>query len=305
MIGIITRAESIFSSGGPFFHLYTEPVEDDLLIQSVQDYIVFNNLIAVASFECGARILAFAIMSNHLHIVLENDLECNMLFFSVLKRRLRRYYSRHGRGGAIRKMNSGYTRIDNLKQLRDVIIYVIRNPFVIREDVNPLSYRWCSGYLYFNSFLDTGGRPASELSIRERYRVTFSKTGVHLSPRMLVRDAVVNPVSFVDYRRVMSFFDNARQFLFWVFKNVEGQVETARRLGEMPFLNDEELLSLTFKLCRSVFGVKSPRDLQPEKRRQLALKLKNESGASNGQVARCTNLPLKEVNALFPLSAKR
>ena len=90
-----------------------------------------------------------------------------------------------------------------------------------------------------------------------------------------------------------------------VFKNVEGQVETAIRLGELPLLNDEELLSLTFKLCRSLFRTQTPKELSLENKKQLALKLKNEYGASNGQVSRCSNLPLPVVNAMFPLAAKR
>lgn len=133
---------------------------------------------------------------------------------------------------------------------------------------------------------------------------TCSRILTGLDPKLLIKEGVANPASFVDYERTMEFFGSARKFIMQVFKNVEGQVETALRLGELPLLNDEELLSLTFKLCRSLFRTQTPKELSLENKKRLALKLKNEYGASNGQVARCSNLAPAIVNEMFPLAAK-
>ncbi len=301
----ISKAEAFFNDAGPFFHLTTEPIEDDLLVSDEADCIFINNIIAIASFQTECRLLAFAIMSNHLHFILEGAKVDCMLFFEHIKSKTIPYFTKHGRGNVARRLEPKYIDINNLKQLRDEIVYVIRNPFVIRVDVNPLAYRWCSGFLYFNPFLDKGGVSAALLPVRAKREFSRSRNPEGLDARILVRNGVANPASFVDYERTMSFFDNVRQFLMWMFKNVEGQVETARRLGEMPHLNDDEVLSLSFKLCRSMFAVNTPRELALDKRKKLALKLKNEYSASNGQIARCVNLPLDEVNTLFPLSAKR
>lgn len=300
----ITKAEKLFLEAGPFFHLATKPLEDALLINDESDYIVINNIIAIVAFMFDCKILAFAIMSNHLHFILEGSREECLAFFQEIKARLMRYYRRHGRGDIIKKIETDPIPILNLKQLRDEIVYVVRNPFVIRTDVNPLAYRWCSGRLYFNPFLDTTGKSAAKLSVREKRHLCSSKTDLKLDERLLVQDGVANPASFVDYKRAMDFFDNARQFMMWMFKNVEGQVEASRRHGERPNLNDDEMISITFKLCRGEYAANSPREMAMEDKKQLALKLKNEYSASNGQIARCVNLPLHIVNSMFPLSAK-
>ena len=287
------------------FHLSTEPIEDAVVFASEADFITANNLIALAISCSNCVLLAMAIMSNHLHFILEGTREECLAFFENLRFRLQKVFVRGGKGGIIARMNPGLVLINDLSQLQDEIAYVIRNPFVARTDVNPFAYKWCSGYLYFNQFLDNGGVPANRLKGRALREFTHSKADAVLPVAILVLNGVANPASFINYKRAESFFDNARQFIMKVLKNIEGQIEAAGRHGELPHLNDEEMFVLSCKICRFVFKVNSPKELTEGDKKKLALKLKNEYGASNGQVARCANLSLAIVNGMFPLSAVR
>lgn len=103
----------------------------------------------------------------------------------------------------------------------------------------------------------------------------------------------------------MSFYDNARQFIYSVLKNVEAQVETALKYGDDPALNDEEMWPIVIGLCREKFKADKPSLLSIESKKQLAVQLKNRYRSSNKQLARVLKLPLSEVDALFPLCAKR
>ena len=102
------------------------------------------------------------------------------------------------------------------------------------------------------------------------------------------------PGSFVQYRMVESLFPNARKFMFWLFKNVEAQVEVALRFGEIPFLSDDEMLSVVYRLCRSDYIVDRPRDLTPEQRIKLAIQLKSKYRVSNAQLTRILQIPEEE-----------
>lgn len=304
-----SMAEAKFQNSGPFFHVHTEPIESDLLIRNESDAVTLNNLLAVATLLSGSRLLAFALMSNHIHLIIEGGPDVCEACFEGFKTQLLNHRSRHGGSSAIKKMKAGYTSINSLRQLRDEIAYVIRNPFVVSEDVNPLAYRWCSGYLYFNPLLNTRGVQLADLPVRTRRAILHSRNlppdNAAILTGLIANGSEVNPCSFVDYLRAMEYFDDARNFVMCVFRNIEGQVETARRLGEQPRLNDTEALSLTLKLCRGLFAVNSLRDLTFSQRQQLALKLKNEYSSSNGQIARCTRLSLSDVNMMFPLAAKQ
>ena len=297
--------ERVFREGEPFFHLHTKPLETGVIFENDIDRAIALVYIAIAARAVGVEILAYALMSNHFHFILQGSKEQCQAFFGFVKARLSLYFSRHGRPGSLKAIKDPEpTPITSLKQLQDEIAYVIRNPYVVRVDVNPLAYLWCSGFLYFNPLLDhIRTRPTSGLTVQEK-RTLLRSHDVDLLEGLTWVDGCVFPGCFVNYRLAESMFRDARQFTLTVFKNVESQVETALRLGETPSVNDDEMLSASLRLCRNEYGVKGPSQLTEKQKIDLAKKLKFDYYASNGQISRFTTLPLDTVNALYPLSAK-
>ena len=297
--------ERVFREEGPFWHLHTKPLETGVIFENDIDRAVALVYVAIASKTVGVDILAYALMSNHFHFILRGDEDKCRAFFGLVKARLSLYFSRHGRPRALKAVEDpDPTPITTLKQLQDEIAYVIRNPYVVRVDVNPLAWPWCSGFLYFNPLLDQiRVRPTSRLTLNEKRKLLKSRN-VELPDGLTWVDGCVFPGSFVNYPLAELMFQNARQFTITVFKNVEAQVETALRLGERPAVNDDEMLSASLRLCRDDYGVKGPSHLSEEQKIDLARKLKYDYYASNGQVSRFTTLPVATVNTLYPLSAK-
>ncbi|MBR5257032.1 MAG: hypothetical protein IKV62_09710 [Bacteroidales bacterium] len=297
--------ERLFQESGPFFHIHTKPLETDVIFMNDEERAVAMVYIAIAAMLAGVDVLAYALMSNHFHFILRGQ-ECRCKdFYARFAKMLGLYFSRHGRIGVLDAIEKPVpTPITTLKQLRDEIAYVIRNPFVVRKDVNPFAYTWCSGFLYFNPLLSMlPQRPASALTLREKRALTHSRN-LSLPMGLTLVNGMVFPGSFVNYRLVESMFTDCRQYMFWVFKNVEALVETALRLGEKPSLPDDDILSISLQICKKEFGVKGPSYLTETQKYALAKKLKYDYYASNGQIARFTGLLPKAVDALFPLAAK-
>lgn len=299
--------EQLFLEGGPFFHLHTSPIEQDLLFNTPEEMDEALNFIALAAFETTCRILSYAIMHNHLHFIVEGGRDICEAFFERFKRRLALTLSKRKKSALVHQIQIGITPINSLKQLRDEIVYVIRNPFVDRVNVHVFAYKWCSGFLYFNDFLEeiaSGSISASKMSIDKR-RAFKHERNADIDPRLLIIDGTVLPSCFVDYKRVEAFFENARQFVQWVLKNVESQIEIAKRLGEQVVLDDSELWSITRRLSREIGGVNTPRELPLNPRTKLIKTIKYDYGASNAQIARCTGLPRNTIDDMFPLSARK
>ncbi len=298
--------EKNFVEGGPFVHLCTKPLENELLFRTEEELDTALNLLAVAAFETECKILAFALMSNHMHFILEGQRPVCEAFYENYQSRLVKLHRLEGRSSVYLAATPSFIPINNLRQLRDEIVYVIRNPFVDRTRVNLFSYRWCSGYLYFNGLLDLmiEGESASELPILKR-RAFKHERNADIDPRIMIHKGVVLPSCFVDYERVEQFFENARQFVHWTLKNVESQLDIAKRIGEKFFLDDNDLWNVVFRMCRETYKVEKPGELSHENKVRLANTLKREYNASNAQIARCTKFTLEVVNELFPLSSKQ
>lgn len=297
-------AEMAFLEAGPIFHLYTKGLETDVLFYSDQERSIALNYMAIACYETGCILLAFAIMTNHFHFLLLGEREQVAEFYERFLQLLKNYYSHHGRSLPASSLEPGLTPIEDVKHFRTELAYVIRNAFVVNPDVNVFADPWSSGNLYFNPLLVREGLPASALKGRALREFTKSRIITSVDLRMHIKDGVAQPWSFVDYKKAESFYDNARQFVNSVLKNVEAQVETSLRYGEDPALNDDEMWPIVFGLCRDKFKADRPALLSPEDKKQLAIQLKNRYRSSNKQLARLLGLPLKEVDAMYPLSGK-
>lgn len=299
--------ERLFQESGPFYHLNTKPLENGLIFENDEDRRVALNLIALATKEYRIEILAYALMSNHFHFIIRGELVDGLAFFERLKKRLSNYFSRRGRPNILDSvhMDPDTPAIKNLTQLRNEIAYVIRNPYVVRVDVNPLAYTWCSGFLYFNPFLASlNSKTPNQLTYKEKKEITRSPYPT-LDPTFRVRNRMIAPESFVNYKLVERLFPNARKFTWWVFKNMEAQREVSQSMGERPNLNDDELFKTAQQICRTEFHHENVNELPQQERKELAIMLKNRWMASNNQIARIARLDQRIIDTMFPLTAKQ
>ena len=299
-----SRAEVLFRESGPFYHLYTKALESEVFFSAVEGRKIAANYLAIAIKVSGCKLLAYAIMDNHFHFVMEGAMADVLAFYENFRGMYGNYLSRHGKSGNIMSLASPcFTPISSLRQLRNAIAYVLRNPFVVNPDVNLFACPGTSANLYFNPSLKYEGEPASKLTVRALREIIRSKDTSVVDGSIYFLDGEAQPWSFVDFRRAEAFFDNARQFVFCLVRNVEGQIETALSCGETPVLCDEDLIPHIFKLCKERFRAESPSALDIRRKKELALIVKKTFYSSNKQIARLVKLPLADVNTLFPLSA--
>lgn len=300
----VSPSEQLFRDSGTIYHLYTKALESDIYFSEAKEKNLALNYMAMSVKKSGARLLAYSVMSNHFHFILMGSEAVVKAFFTLFRDLMASYFRFHGRPGLMDSAELGLTSINTLVQLRNEIAYVIRNNFVVRKDVNVFADPWSSGFLYFNPLLNKDGVPASLLKSRDIREFTRSRVVKEIDPEIFVKDGVACPWSFVDYNLTMQFYDSARQYVDSVIKNVEAQIETAMRYGESLSVSDDEMISVVYRISRQKFGNAKPRELNDQDKKQLAIILKREYNSSNGQIARLTSLPQRDVDALFPLATK-
>jgi len=299
------QQEYLFADNKPFIHLYTSPLETSLLMEDDEDRTSILNMIALTSAKISVSVLAYALMSNHIHLLLKCDEVQGKIFYDALFKRLARYLTLKGRLGCTKHITCGITPITTLKQFQNELVYIIRNPYVVRDDINLLSYRWCSGYLYFNELLcKQSGLLPDRINYRERRKITRS-SAENIPESFRIDGNLILPESFVDYALVETLFGSARRFLYCTLRNVEAQVLVAQGYGEIPMLSDDELFILSRDLCESLYRTRQPKDLSDVQKKEFAARLRQLYHTSNSQLARLTTLDPILVNELYPLTAKR
>lgn len=293
--------ENEFLSGGPYWHLSTDGKKQEIIFIDDDDFKFAMTCLALLVLEYKVKIIAFVFMNNHLHWILEGaEAECLALFKAFVKR-LKAYMHRKGRFGVLDDFDCGTPiPITTLEQMRNEIAYVHRNPYVVRTDVLPYTYRWGDGCLYFNPMsLNIQGQAPSSFSYTE-LRAILNSRYRELPDSYRIFQNYVLPLSFSYFRKGMNLFRHASHYFGILTKNLESSSEIAKRLGDMVVLNDEEIFPLARRLSSNRYGISSVKDLNGQQKIDIAKTLHFEYHVGNKQVSRVLALDPSIVNQLFP-----
>jgi len=293
--------EATFLNGGRWWHLYTPGNLTSLIFASDNDYRFAMNLMARCLTEFPAlKVVAFEIMSNHLHIVLCGDESIINEFFALYRKRLKRYLTTKVKGRLSNQFQMSLKPVNDLKALRDVIVYVNRNGYVVNPSHTPFSYPWGTGRYYFNDVQITERlSDVPDIGIRRMFR----SRNPHLPDDFRIIDGHVAPPEYCAIKLGMAMFRNAHQYFYMVSKNIEAYETLAAELDDGEFLTDSELFPLVVKIVKSGYNAVTLRDLSQAQKLELARKLRSDYRSSNGQIRRVLGLSQYEVDSLFPLSA--
>ena len=304
--------EAAFSRGGPFWHLYTDGEKMEIIFSQPQDFmfgITLLGLCCAAYPQC--RVLTFTLMSNHIHVVLAGSEKDVRGLFAYFKERLRRYLSSEKRFCRMERFNADLFQIPDLQALRNEIIYVNRNGYVVSPDCTPFSYWWSAGVFFFNPMGEMlPVKPFAALTDRERRALCHSRP-LTLPDRYLVLDGfrtaqnvaagqMLFPPSFCAIGEAEGFFRDAQQYFRRLSRDHEAFSEVANRLGERIFLTDDELFGAVCAISSKEYGVNLPSLLPAKEKQNLARKMHFDYNASNKQIQRMLKLSPTSVAELFP-----
>lgn len=297
--------ELVFRGLRPCWHLYT-PENYPVILQEAADYKAAMTLLALCALTFPTvKFLTFEWMSNHLHIVLSGPPEEISLLFDMLKMYLGRYLKGLGRSAGLVNWEFKLRETEELRDIRNVIAYVNRNGFIVRQDFTPFSYPWGANRYFFN--------PEAVLRFQE-YTGTLQKKTVrqlfhtHFFDRAVGKpflDGIVPPPVFCDIRTAESLYRNAQHYFWMVSKNVEGMKGIAEQIGESIYYTDDDLFTVILKLCREKYGVEKVSLLSAPAKIELARQMHFEYNASAKQITRILKIDPATLDSCWPGAEKR
>ena len=282
-----------------FFLITTDHLETRLWFLDDDDFKTGMNYVATVAFMCGVRIIAFILMSNHVHFVLECTRELAFRFITEFKRLYSRYLNqRHGTKELLR---GNGVDIQELRlgdeSLERAIAYVQMNCVAANICLEPAAYPWGTGRTFFQVSAKRG-QCLGALSARRKNKLLHSKM-ILPAGWMLGEDGYILPESYVPVRFVESLFRTPRRMQYFLQSSSKAKRVLDRIEKDLPAFRDQVILAAIPDLCHSLFQKRSIEELDIQQRTELARQIRYRFSADIHQIARVSGIPYQQIAILL------
>ena len=279
----------------------TSHLEDCLWFMDEEDFRVAMNYVAIQAAACPeVVVLAFILMSNHVHFVLKGREEDVVAFVNGFKQRYSLYYYKKHRVNALLHRNALDVKLipyDD-EAVERVLAYVQMNCVAANICSHPSQYPWGTGNSFFN--LDAGrGKRIGQLSRRAWKRMAHSDWSAIPENWNINEKGYVEPASYVDVRTVESFFRSPKRMNY--FYNSSSKAKKRLGLSEdgIPDFSDQTILAALPDLYRSLFQKESFAELNLEEKKECVRQIRFRFSADAHQIARVCGITYDEAARLL------
>lgn len=296
------------------YHVCLSAGPDGVLCREEEDYIRLINCIAVSAHCSGAFLLAYVVMSNHVHIcVRTGDLRrFNKRWRYMYTRYFNYKYARKGRLGG----DPYIVELKGLHHILTAIAYILRNPMHHGIAATPFGYKYSSVHAVF---------------MKELGRVAATTIPANLMYKSLAEDiapppgykmdesGLFLPECVIDVEDVENKFSTARSFLYYMnrlsgskweeeqLQDADGQspvtieiIERGTGMNDLQTMLSNEFGRANYNamtdvalckkidtICQTEYEGRTVYELDPVILRQLAERLRRIHHLPASQLARC------------------
>ena len=274
------------------FFLSTEHLENCLWFKDDEDFKVGMNFAAIqAASDPDVKVLAFILMSNHVHFVLWGWKQDAESFINQFKRRYSVYYqAKYGGRELLRRNKVDIKPIPDEDEAREkAIAYVQMNCVAANICTYPTQYPWGSGNVFFNP-TPIGGKKVSELSKRSLYRLLHSESDCLPKDWLISEDGYVVPSNYLAVKTVEAIFRTPKRMIYFLNNSSKAKKKVESSDKNLPAFKDQTLLACLPDFCRSMFDKSSFGQLSEEEQAELLKQLRFRFSADANQLARVCGL---------------
>lgn len=283
-----------------FYFITTEHLEDRIWFKDEEDYKSGMNYVAVISFLLGIKVVAFILMSNHVHFLLicRSRKEAE-LFINEYKTRYSKYYcNKYGEGELLRRNGVDIQEIDlEGESLERIIAYILMNSVAANICLTASDYPWGSGGVAF-SIKQKKGRKLGDMSLREKRRKLHS-TAELPSEWIFLDDGYIDPSSYVYEEYVERLFRTPKRMNYFLINSSKAKKTLAENEHMVPSFRDQVVVAAISDLCRSLFGAGNLADLDERQMVELVKQIKRCFYSDVNQIARVTGRSYSEVAGML------
>lgn len=281
-----------------FWFITTDHLTDRIWFRNDDDFKMGMNLVAVLACVLSVDVVAFILMSNHVHFVLACSYAKAEEFIEEYKRRYSQYLRwKYGLKETLRGVDCEIMFVDGQNEsLEWVIAYVQMNSVAANICLSPTGYPWGTGNAFFK-----------ESKVRWTHLGEYSRRAVRsilhtkeeLPANLLLSDSgYILPESYVQVQFVETLYRTPKRMLFFL----QYSSKAKRRLSaenDVPSIRDQVIVAAIPDLCQSLFRKASLGSMSESELGELLKQLRFRFSANVNQLARVTGIPYEKVVTLL------
>lgn len=281
------------------YHIFSSGTKDDTWFKDKDTPKDIVNALAVSyARSADARILAYCIMSNHIHLTLHGDLPACTSLMKTFIMQMKRILPEK----LISGIETSCSEIKDLEYLLTCIAYGDRNPLKGGITILPCYYEWSSAGLLFRAddpSHDTAYRPIGSFMKREQ-RKLFHTHDILPQEWLVGPDQRIWNGNFVEYKTTQKLFNNSpARYLYYLARN-SGEL-MLRRSGRSQGLtmNDVELKGKMLEVSMTFFKKDRITDLSLPERLKVAREMRRKWAVSFKQLGRLLHIKGDDLEELL------
>jgi REP element-mobilizing transposase RayT len=284
-----------------YFLLTTEHLEDCLWFREDSDFKVAMNYVAIQAACCpDVDVLAFILMSNHVHFVLNGSNNDIMEFITQFKHRYAIYYwNKYGVKEFLRRNDVDVRLIPcEEESLERAIAYVQMNCVAANICLHPSQYQWGTGDVFFSKH-DYKGSRLGDMTARARIRMLHSECDILPLNWTVSESGFIKPKSFVAFQTVEALFRNPRRMNYFLNSSSKAKKRIETVDDNHPAFKDQTILKVLPDLCWSLFHKSSFKELQTDEQIEFARQIRFRFCSDANQIARVCEITYAEAAGLL------
>lgn len=279
----------------------TDHLEEGLWFRDDEDFITGMNYVAIQAARGRVTVLAFILMSNHLHFVVNGRWEGVKAFIDTLKSRYSRYLSnKYGEKEFLRRNRVDIQEVEDVDDaVRRVIAYVQMNCVSANICLTPGMYPWGTGSIFFNAARREGTRIA-QVSKRKLIKLLHSNDVEALPADWLIGpEGYVLPECYVNVKYVEWLYGTPNRMNYFLNSSSKAQKRLESASRHLPSFKDQIILAALPDLYRTMFGKRHFGDLHPEEQSECLRQIRYRFSADPKQIARVVGITYADAARLL------
>lgn len=278
-----------------FWLVTTEHLENQLWFRDEDDFKVGMNYVAVQAAVGNVSVLAFILMSNHVHFVLKGNRIDAMAFIVGFKSRYAKYFQHKYSEKEILRRNGVDLKplpIDE-EAIERAIAYVHMNCVAANICSSPMQYEWGSGNILFNRTRREGIK-LKDISLRKRRQILHCAIQLPLD-WILGKNEYILPDSYLDIEGAEFYFRTPKRMNYFLASSSKARKRLESDEDSLPAFRDQVVSAALQDICRTLFGCNSLAGLSAEQVTEVLRQIRFRFSSDIRQIARVAGLSYSET----------